>query len=501
MPGDDSYRTPVLPGNSDLARVLEVHREEIISEWVDGLGKLPGRLIIHDSPAKVISWAGNWLDSFIRLLKSESDHSIESFVEGINDLWFDPNPATSDIVLSLLLFKEAAAPHIISSGLDGLLPLPDAVASLDKCIRLVADRYLLHNGRIGKPYQTAESVLAAHDLPHVIKIVRAQALRLTGANDSVVLLVGEDESVAAAHDLGKESGGVEELFRSIWPGSDQLLPDKPIIRNRFNDTDRSALIAPLWIKSKPIGALLLINIGREFSPDDCRVIEMFAEWAAAAIEYARLSEQHEHLVVLEERQKLSRDLHDSVSQSLYAVSLYAEASIRLLSESQVSRAVENLEELRDTALAALREMRLLVFELRPRILEGEGLIATLRARLAAVEERVGLKAEFVCGEMPHLSKKLQEGLYCIAREALNNALKHASADSISVGLRQRGSRIVMEIVDNGRGFDPEENRKKGGLGLLGMDERVRQLRGVLEVKSSKGSGTCVTVEVPVNGDL
>ena len=199
--------------------------------------------------------------------------------------------------------------------------------------------------------------------------------------------------------------------------------------------------------------------------------------------------------IIEERNRLARELHDSVTQSLYGVTLFADAARRLLDTGQVPPAVENLKKLRHTAQGALEEMRLLIFELRPPILEQKGLAAALEARLEAVEGRIGLKTQLRLEGEGQLSPDIQEGLYRIALEALNNVLKHAQASCVTVSLIQVPQLTELKIVDDGVGFDLDVAQKSGGLGLQGMKERAEQIGGQLMVTSEPGMGTTVQVEV------
>jgi signal transduction histidine kinase len=206
--------------------------------------------------------------------------------------------------------------------------------------------------------------------------------------------------------------------------------------------------------------------------------------------------QHEReKAILEERNRLARELHDSVTQSLYSVTLFADAAARLLDTGQAPPAVENLRKLRQTARDALEEMRLLIFELRPPILEQAGLGAALEARLEAVERRVGLQTRLRLEGEGQLLPGVQEGLYRIALEALNNVLRHAQASCVTVALIQEPQLTVLKIVDDGVGFDLNTAQKSGGLGLQGMKERAGLIGGQLTVKSEPGMGTTVQVEV------
>ena len=212
-----------------------------------------------------------------------------------------------------------------------------------------------------------------------------------------------------------------------------------------------------------------------------------------------IREQDERLAVINERQRLARELHDSVAQALYTVTLYADAADLALSNQQLEMAAGHLHELRDTAQEALRDMRLLIFELRPHELEKEGLVAALQARLEAVEARAGLQAELrVEGDKQPLPLPVEEALYRISQEALNNTIKHAHAQRVSIQLCFSEDTISLEITDDGIGFDPALARTQGGLGLRGMEERTQKIHGCLELESGPGQGTRLRARVDLN---
>jgi signal transduction histidine kinase len=203
----------------------------------------------------------------------------------------------------------------------------------------------------------------------------------------------------------------------------------------------------------------------------------------------------EQAAVLEERQRLSRELHDSVTQALYGISLYAEAAARALSDGYVEPALGSLREIRDTTQEALGEMRLLLFELLPLLLQEHGLAAALRARLQAVETRAGLVAEFDCQGEERLAPEKEQELYRLAQEALNNVLKHAHAGRISLRLAVANGHATLQVADDGVGFEPSL-QAADGFGLRGMRERAERLGGTLRIESSPGAGTRLQVDVP-----
>jgi PAS domain S-box-containing protein len=210
-----------------------------------------------------------------------------------------------------------------------------------------------------------------------------------------------------------------------------------------------------------------------------------------ALENIQLHRQSRKLAVMEERQRLARELHDSVTQSVYSLTLFAEAGQEWAEAGDLDRVKHDLTRIGETAQQALKDMRLLVYELQPSNLEKEGLIGALHHRLNAVEKRAGVEARLLAEQMVELPKPVEEALYGIAQEALNNTLKHAEANSVTVYIRVRGEHVELEVVDDGRGFDPDAASDRGGLGLITMRERAESVGGSLTVLSAPGEGTRV----------
>ncbi len=256
---------------------------------------------------------------------------------------------------------------------------------------------------------------------------------------------------------------------------------------------------PLIVKGRTLGVINLFSqTVHDRAPEELSLLAAIGQQIGVAVENAELYEQAQKLAAAEERQRLARDLHDSVTQTLYGVTLYAEAAARLLASGEATLATEHVKEMRALAREALREVRLLIFELRPPVLEQEGLVVALQARLEAVEERSGVKTNLQMEgfeEGQRLPLDLETGLYRIAQEALNNALKHAQADQVTVYLRQHDHQVMLAITDDGQGFDPVIAPKKGGMGLCNMQERARLLGGKLTVESQPGAGTKIQIEV------
>jgi PAS domain S-box-containing protein len=253
---------------------------------------------------------------------------------------------------------------------------------------------------------------------------------------------------------------------------------------------------PMRAKGKVVGVFSVLGeAGRRFGSDEVTLLASIADQVGVAVENARLYQQAEQLAVMEERERLAHDLHDSVTQSLYSLTLLAEAARRLIRAGEAERASDYLTRLGETAHDALKEMRLLVYRLRPSALEREGLVGAIQQRLGAVERRAGVKAHLLSSDTIKLPAPVEEGLYRITQEALNNALKHAMASSVTVHIQVLDGHVELEVADNGVGFDPGAPGHREGMGLVSMRERAKKLGGMLRVLSAPGQGTRVSVWV------
>jgi signal transduction histidine kinase len=272
-------------------------------------------------------------------------------------------------------------------------------------------------------------------------------------------------------------------FRGWWP--------------RAHPTMRSFLGVPIVARGEVIAAFYLTDCedADEFSGEDQRLIEILAAHAAVAIENARLLERSRELNIVEERNRMARELHDAVSQKLFGLVLNAEAASTLLARDP-DAAAEQVARLGELAQDALEELRGLIFELRPASLEEEGLAATLRKHVDMLQRVHGRAVELRITGSVRAGEADGEVLR-IAQQALDNALQHADAERIELRLQGRDGRLTLTVADDGVGFDPDApGVRSRRLGLTSMEERARGLGGTLAVVSRPGDGTTVTLEVP-----
>jgi signal transduction histidine kinase len=263
---------------------------------------------------------------------------------------------------------------------------------------------------------------------------------------------------------------------------------------------RSFLGVPIVARGRIIGALYLtekVDAAR-FSDEDERLICLLAAHAALAIENARLHERSRELSIIEERNRLARELHDSVTQRLFGVVLAAESASTLLSREPAAAAGE-LERVRELAREAMEELRAVVFELRPASLEAEGLATALRKHVDVLRRLSGSRIDLRVADPPRMSAGGAGQVFRIAQEALQNALRHSDASRIEVRLENGDGRLRLLVSDDGRGFDAVAPSVRGRrLGLTSMEERAAELGGRLAIVSRTGEGTRVELEVPAS---
>jgi signal transduction histidine kinase len=258
----------------------------------------------------------------------------------------------------------------------------------------------------------------------------------------------------------------------------------------------SELALPIRWKDQIIGVL---NVESDrinaFDASDVAVLEALANQLAVAIENARLYEQARQLAALEERQKLARELHDSVSQALYGIVLGARTA-RTLLDRDPTQASQPLDYILQLSEAGLAEMRALIFELRPESLRTEGLVAALVKLVNALGARYQLQVTIAAGDEPDVSIDVKESLYRITQEAMNNIAKHARAQRVDVKLAKENGNLILNISDDGAGFDTSAEFP-GHLGMYTMRERAEKVGGTFTIESAPDKGTRIQVTIPL----
>jgi signal transduction histidine kinase len=316
-----------------------------------------------------------------------------------------------------------------------------------------------------------------------------------------------DQLIAAMGPLPRTHGMLGAMLDAAAPYRTEDIHEDPRFRGwwpRRHPDMRSFLGVPIVSADGVIGAFYLTEKqgGAIFDADDEAVIELLASHAAIAITNARLYERSRELSIISERNRLALELHDVVSQKLFSVILTAEAAAAQI-DRDPDAARAQLDRLRELARESLDELRSLILGLRPPELERDGLEGALRKELEMLGHVHGIEIELEvdgAGAGPNGNGERDFAILRIAHEALNNAVRHARADHVTVRLSQRPDVVTVEVRDDGVGFNPQSaGVRSRHLGLTSMEERARELGGRLEIRSAPGSGTTVVLRVEGDG--
>jgi PAS domain S-box-containing protein len=365
----------------------------------------------------------------------------------------------------------------------------------------------------------ASSLSLTSPLETSLNQIASLIAQATGAKIAMVWLLGQGQSLSVgSHNLVPEFlDGLNSLVQSgldtpilkalhlreiqIIPHFRQQIltdPSYALVRPFVGPATWDTVVAVPLLRIKDVLGLMVVGYAAQHEPTTTDLLQLstLASQVALVLENARLFAEASAKAALEERQKLARELHDSVSQALYGISLGLQSATLSLQGSQLQSSQAELAYARQMTETAIAEMKALIFELRPESLEQEGLVIALRKQVRAAELRHRLEFDLELNHEPPLSLRAKEMLYRIAQEAINNALKHARAQRIRLALTITPEQVVLEIADHGSGFDPTQNFP-GHLGLRSMRERAELLGGSFELQSAPGSGTRVRVKVPM----
>jgi PAS domain S-box-containing protein len=481
--------------NESLSRILGYPREEIVGRTVDELGL--------------------WVNLAERARALDELRAGQS-VRGMETQLRMKSGVIRDASVSIELITLNNEPCALT--------ITEDVTERKHAFQLLEQRIAERTRELSALLQVSHKLTSTLELEPLLNLILDQLKTMvdyTGAaimvpqGDELAFLeyrgpMARDEVMQLHLPIHQVTGYEEVMFRrepvivaDIWGAGEQAQYFQragDLVRTTFGYA-HSWLGVPLVIKDRLIGILRLDHRDpNHFTVQHAQLALAIANQAAVAIENARLYEHAQALAVLEERQRLARELHDSVSQALYGIELGTQTAHELLdsgatSDELKSALSEPLDYILDLADAGLAEMRALIFDLRPESLEHEGLVAGLikQATSLRVRHHIQIETNF-CAE-PEVSLSVKETLYRIAQEAMHNIVKHARANQAALLLECDSDRIILEIRDHGVGFDANAIYH-GHLGLQSMRERAMRLNGRLEIESHEGQGTRVRVEIP-----
>jgi signal transduction histidine kinase/PAS domain-containing protein len=362
--------------------------------------------------------------------------------------------------------------------------------------------------------EISQTLVSTLDLPQVLALL-VQELRAMIESDGVTIYMIDGDDLTVQEYVGpaaREEALAVRIPMRKTAGLWQAVRDRAPVYIRDLDEDtplarawhapqaaqqrilagaaRSYLAVPMLVKGEPVGILRLTHRAPgHFTAEHARIATAIANQAAIAVENARLYGQAQEVAVLEERQRLARDLHDSVSQALFGVALATHNALTNW-EKKPDVARERVRNANRLAKTAQAEMRALIFELRPDQLATDGLVKALELQTTALLERGAFEVEISLGKEPDVPLSVKEAFYRIAQEAINNAVKHARPSRLSVRLANGSNLLSLEVRDDGRGFDPAA-LYPGHFGLRSMHERAQRVGADLSITSHLAGGSRV----------
>jgi nitrate/nitrite-specific signal transduction histidine kinase len=449
-------------------------------------------------------------------------HMLEGQTLVVADAWDDQRPEVAELAQRLdvrsfisvpliargrrlgLIYLDTKAPRQHSFGPQDqriLAAIADqAAAAIDGARLFEAERR--RGAELRVLNQAGQQVAATTQLDRLFDSVITTIRESFGYARVQIGLIEDDHLILVA---GQDQHGATErehlALESDHPAATVARQGIPRRVRREDGGDRNQLLVPLRAEDTTVGVLAVAGgVGSRCGPfdaDDERLLLALGDQLGIAVEKNRLQERTLALAVVAERNRLARDLHDSVTQSLFSINLTIEAT-RMLLRRDTDAAERQLINLSERTKETLAEMRHLIYSLRPAEMEDQGLVAALKRWGERVRHEHLLPVEVIVepGPRPQLSELGERELFRVAQEALNNVLKHARATQARVRLGTSPVGVTLSIEDNGIGFDTTAPLRADSFGTRGMRERVALLGGDLEILSTFGEGTRIIVTLP-----
>jgi signal transduction histidine kinase len=423
-----------------------------------------------------------------------------------------PVRARGQVFGNLYLTEKQGSPEFTTEDEEALITLATQAGIAIANARLYEESRLRERW-LDAVRETTGAILAGADSDGVLRLVARWARELVDADLATIVvpgLAGEAMSITVA-----EGANAAELEGMPVPTEGSLAGEvirtgRPLLLDDASTDARSyhpmvssgqigpSLFVPLSLRGAAFGTLAVANVvgRRRFNADDVRVVESFADQAALGLEYGRAQSELNRLSLVEERERIAKELHDGVIQSLFAVGLSLEGTAGIVVENRVAVRLQDAVAEIDHVISDLRNY---IFGLRPHVLaSSRGISEALDQIAHEFQTTAGVTTVVELDES--LEGPLHDNavhIVQITREALSNVGRHAEAQTCRVSLRRLGTGAVLEIDDDGRGFDVDAVARRGGMGLANLRSRAASIGAELEIASLAGEGTTVRVSLPL----
>lgn len=388
----------------------------------------------------------------------------------------------------------------------GITPATGFFDSLRKYATSYIDhrRELTHQrGLIATLNEVAEAVSAAASVKEVLDAIVDRAKVVTDTDKAVLVLTdhhGDELDLDTLVVRGRRGQHAQDWWESRLDFLRERVFEtgQPVIE-RHPEVGAVILASPVKVRDHAIGLLGAINSGdRPFDREQIDYMSVLSAFAGGAIENALLAEQSRYVLLASERDRIAREMHDGVVQSLFSISLGLELCKKQVFRDPVAVAAR-LEELQQNLNLSMTELRRFIYDLRPMKLTELGLVGAVEYWLDQVTQGRPVKGRLVIdGDIPRLTPSEEACLYRVSKEAVSNAVRHANAHNIEVRIGFSDDTANMAISDDGDGFDSDHVMSGGtqGLGLSSIRERIAQEKGTFEVTSGE-NGTTIRIQVPI----
>ncbi len=367
----------------------------------------------------------------------------------------------------------------------------------------MSPRRLLQDELLASLNDVASAVSSTLSVDEVLNTIVDRAKRVTSTQKAVLLLT-TDHSDTLDFDTLTVRGSRDELPEEWWAGKIRDMASEVLHNGRtYLDHDKRQhalmLCAPIKVR---IGLLCAINDeDRPFTGHQVEYLAILSSFAAAAVENARLAEENSYVLLASERDRIAREMHDGIAQSLFSISLGLEVCKKQVFRDPQTVA-ERLEELQDELNVSMVELRRVIYDLRPAKLQELGLAASVEHWVKEATNGRDVEGEVIVrGEPRFLTGALEACLYRVAKETVSNIVRHADASHFEVLLDYKDRSVILFVSDDGRGFDVDQvlarRETDGSIGLHSITHRVRGEGGVVDIRSEPGKGTQVRVEIPL----
>jgi signal transduction histidine kinase len=514
--------------SAELAALLSERREEIATAWAEMVRALPGSSYADLSAEDMRSLTRRGVGAMVESLESGSRASLEGYLADICPATSEAIPEACAVTEALLLCKHAALPIIreaLSSDFGKAWALVSELDSLLRCmvVRLtslctteMAQQLAGERAQVAMLLDMAQTVSSTLELDEVVSRASEQIAAALGADGCTFHLVDEEHrSAVSLYRPSDWSSRVSRSYDSLASHFHEVLTTRQPVTSYDVQSDprfpqdtareleaRSTVGLPLMVKGKVIAVAWAYTVHehRRFTDDEIVLAQGMGNMLGLVVQNAQLYERSKLLAKMEERARLSREIHDGIAQTLGALQLKASQLEESLFGGGGDQSRAYLSELQDMISRAYRDLRKAMFELRAVVEPGTALAPALQEYLAHYRADYGLDVglEVSEGDPVILEEETQAQAMRVVQEALSNVRRHAGTGRATVSIQREGDRLRICVTDEGCGFDlgsAEEYADGLHLGLHIMRERAESVGGSLTVESSPGRGTKAVLEL------